>query len=94
MLKQAEQDRDVRAAIRERTLELNQNTHYDLINGQPRKVTVVPRHDVYNPQEIKEATIDLAGRPTRANSNMQFVFFNSPIKVMQSHQFVARKSIG
>lgn len=37
-------DRDVRAAIRERTIELNNNTNYDVINGLPRKVTVVPQH--------------------------------------------------
>jgi hypothetical protein len=42
MLKQAEKDRDVRAAIRERHIEFNSNTNYDVINGLPRKITVVP----------------------------------------------------
>lgn len=44
MLKQAEMDRDVRAAIRERQIELNNNTNYDVINGLARKVAVVPQH--------------------------------------------------
>jgi hypothetical protein len=51
MLKDAEVNRDLRYAIRERTLELNNNTTYDVINGMPRKVVVIPKHDHYNPQD-------------------------------------------
>jgi hypothetical protein len=77
MLKQAEKDRDVRAAIRNRNIELNTNATYDVINGLPRIVTVVPQHDVYNPVDYQKHN-DLAGRPTRANSNMQFAVSSSP----------------
>jgi len=71
LLKQEEKDRDVRAAIRERTIEVNTNSNYDVINGLPRKVTVVPEHERYNPADYEPA-LDLAGRPTRANSNVHY----------------------
>jgi hypothetical protein len=77
MLKQAEKDRDVRAAIRNRNIELNTNSNYDVINGLPRKITVVPQHEFYNPSDY-QPKIDLAGRPTRANSNMQFAVSSFP----------------
>lgn len=71
MLKMAEKDRDVRAAIRERTIEYNNNTNYDVINGLPRKVINVPDHERYNnPNYQPPEALDMAGRPTRVNSNM------------------------
>lgn len=44
MLKNAEKNAEVRSAIRMRQLELNFNANYDLINGLPRQVPVVPAH--------------------------------------------------
>lgn len=68
-LKQAEKDRDIRAAIRGRQLEVNGNANYNVINGLPRLIPEVPLHDVYNPS-YREPHLDLAGKPLRANSNI------------------------
>lgn len=73
MLKNAEKNAEVRSAIRMRQLELNFNANYDLINGLPRQVPVVPVHDTYNPDPNRVDTLDLAGRPTRGNSNMPYL---------------------
>lgn len=72
-MKQAEKHSEVRSALRMRQLELNFNSNYDLINGIPRQVPVVPQHQHYNPDPNAIETLELAGRPVRGNSNMQFV---------------------
>lgn len=61
-------DKNVREAIRMRQLELNNNASYDLVNGIPRNVPVVPQHEQYNPT-LDPTKVDLAGRPVRINSN-------------------------
>jgi len=38
MLKQAEAEKEVRDAIRNRNLELNWNAHFDIFNGKPRNL--------------------------------------------------------
>lgn len=43
-LQMIEADKEVRGAIRMRQLELNNNSSYDLVNGIPRNVPVVPGH--------------------------------------------------
>jgi len=73
MLKNAEKNAEVRSAIRMRQLELNFNANYDVINGLPRQVPVVPVHDAYNPDPYQVNTLDLAGRPVRGNSNMPYL---------------------
>jgi hypothetical protein len=73
MLKNAEKNAEVRSAIRMRQLELNFNANYDVINGLPRQVPVVPAHQEYNPDPNKVDTLDLAGRPVRGNSNMPYL---------------------
>ena len=72
-MKNAEKNAEVRSAIRMRQLELNFNANYYLINGLPRQVPVVPVHDTYNPDPNRVDTLDLAGRPTRGNSNMPYL---------------------
>jgi len=64
-----ETDKNVRAAIRNRQIEINTNAGYDLINGLPRLVPVVPQHELYNPN-LHPIKIQLAGKPLRENSNM------------------------
>lgn len=76
MLANMENDRDVRSAIRMRQLELNNNSTYDLVNGIPRNVPVVPHHQIYNPGPDYYPKMDLAGRPIRANSNQQYLVAN------------------
>ncbi len=44
ILKNAEKNAEVRSAIRMRQLELNFNANYDVINGLPRQVPLVPAH--------------------------------------------------
>ena len=56
-----------------RQLELNFNANYDLLNGLPRNVAVVPAHQEYNPDPNRVETLELAGRPVRGNSNMPFL---------------------
>jgi hypothetical protein len=68
-LKQAEIDRDVRAAIRGRAIEVNTNSNYDVINGLPRQVREIPSHERYNPANAQDKIVDHAGKPLRANSN-------------------------
>ena len=63
-----EADRQVREAVRMRQLELNNNSQFDLVNGAPRNVPVVPQHQMYNPG-YQPAPGDFAGRPMRVNSN-------------------------
>jgi len=41
-MQNVESDRNVRDAIRMRQLELNNNSSYDLVNGIPRNVPMVP----------------------------------------------------
>lgn len=59
-----------------RQLELNNNAPYDLVNGVARNVPVVPQHEFYNPNPDQSQMLDLAGRPVRINSNMQFAVNN------------------
>jgi hypothetical protein len=51
-----------------RQLELNNNSQFDLVNGAPRNVPVVPHHQMYNPG-YQPAQGDFAGKPIRVNSN-------------------------
>lgn len=78
---QAEQDRKVRDAIRERQLEYNANAHYDIFNGKPRRSVDIPDQNQYNPSFSNANNhVDLAGKPTRNNSNQQFVLPGTPEK--------------
>jgi hypothetical protein len=75
-----EHNRNVKNLARVRQLELNSNAHYNVVTGSKRAVPDLAKTGGYSSVIGKEQMYsdNVAGRPLRTNSNMQYVLSEGP----------------